>query len=268
MMVVRFTDHSASETLRPMTDPANSSSESPSASAPRRKRRRRLIAGLGTALLVYFVVAYLVMPLLWETYAYRHPALDSAPGMTVTKDGHPGDPINVGLIGSQADLEAVLKQAGWFPADALGLKSDLKIAADTVLERPYAEAPVSNLYLYDRKEDLAFEQPVGNTPRQRHHVRFWSSPELDAEGRPIWLGSATYDERVGFSHSTGQITHHIAADVDTERDHLFETLIKTGELTDGQFIDEFHKAHEGHNGGGDLWKTDGRLRLATIVIQP
>jgi len=251
-----------------MTDPAHVPSDNPAPSTHRRKRRRRLIAGVGVILLVYFVVAYLVMPMLWETYAHRHPALDAAPDITVTHDGHPGDPINVGLIGSQADVEAIFQQAGWYRADALGLKSDLKIATDTVLERPYDTAPVSNLFLYGRKEDLAFEQPVGDNPRQRHHVRFWSSAKLDPQGRPLWLGSATYDERVGLSHSTGQITHHIAADVDTERDHLFESLIKTGELTDPQFIEDFHKVDAGHNGGGDLWKTDGRLRLGMIVLAP
>ncbi|MBI1348731.1 hypothetical protein GC163_20860 [bacterium] len=238
---------------------------SPVPEPPRRVRRFRLVTGIVVGLLIYLAVAYLVMPLLWETYAHRHPALDSAPNITVTKDGHPGDPINVGLIGTQADLESLLSQAGWYRAAALGLKSDLKIAVDTVVERPYDEAPVSNLYLYGRKEDLAYEQPVGDNPRQRHHVRFWSSSEQDEQGRPLWFGSATYDERVGLSHTTGQITHHIAADVDVERDHLFKTLIATGRLTDVQYIDNFHPNHKGHNGGGDLWQTDGRLRLGTIV---
>jgi hypothetical protein len=53
-----------------------------------------------------------------------------------------------------------MRAAGWFPADPLGLASDLKIAADTVLKRPYDQAPVSGLYLFGRKEDLAFEKPV------------------------------------------------------------------------------------------------------------
>src|SRR6185369_11715834 len=100
--------------------------------------------------------------------------------------------------------------AGWHAADPLGLRSDLEIAADTVLARPYEDAPVSNLYLFGRKEDLAFEQPAGDDPRRRHHVRFWKSSKVDDQGRPAWVGSATYDQRVGLSHTTGQITHHIA----------------------------------------------------------
>ena len=62
--------------------------------------------------------------------------------------------------------------AKWYPADRLTWRSCLRIADASVLRRAYADAPVSNLYLFG-EEDLAFEQPVGRDPRQRHHVRFW-----------------------------------------------------------------------------------------------
>src|SRR5437868_5592951 len=83
------------------------------------------------------------------------------------------------------------------------------------LRRPYDGAPVSSLYLFGRKEDLAFEQPVGDDPRHRHHVRFWQTDKLD-DGRPVWVGSAVFDRRVGLSRTTGQVTHVTAADVDAE----------------------------------------------------
>ncbi len=220
---------------------------------------------LAAMLLVYFVVAYLLVPLLWIRYAHRHPALDETPGVTLTSDDHPGDPINVALIGVEEDVKSIMRAAGWHSADPLGVRSDLKIAADTVLKKEYDEAPVSDLYLWGRKEDLAFQQPVGDNPRQRHHVRFWKSNRLDEEGRPLWAGSASYDERVGLSYTTGQITHHIAADVDAERNHLFEDLRKTGRLADERFVDRFHRIREGRNGGGDPWHTDGRLLLGTVA---
>jgi hypothetical protein len=213
---------------------------------------------------VYFVLAYVIIPLLWVRYAHRHPALDDTPGITLTGDDHPGDPINVALIGTEDQLKSIMKAAKWFRADALGVKADLKIAADTVLKRPYADAPVSNLFLFGRKEDIAFEQPVGNSPQHRHHVRFWKAAKLDDQNRTLWVGSATYDRSVGLSHTTGQITHHIASDVDTERDHLFLTLQETSELIDEELVPDFHKVRSGHNGGGDLWETDGNLRQGTI----
>lgn len=234
------------------------------ATAARTRIWKRLSLWLGVGLGLYLLFAYVFMPALWVNYARRHPALDETPGLTVTGDDHPGDPINIALIGSEEDVKRVLSAAKWFEADPLGIRSDLKIAADTVLKRPFNAAPVSSLYLFGRKEDLAFEQPVGDSPRQRHHVRFWKSSKVDDRGRPLWAGSATYDERVGLSHTTGQITHHIATNVDAERDHLLGNLQSTGQLSRVQFVDDFHKIREGRNGGGDEWHTDGRLPVATI----
>jgi hypothetical protein len=232
--------------------------------SPQRKSSYRVLLFLLAIAAAYVLVAYILMPGLWVRYAKRHPALDDLPDITYTHDDHPGDPINVALIGSEGDLKAIFQAAGWFAADPLGLRSDLKIAADTVLKRPYDDAPVSNLYLWKRKEDLAFEQPVGDNPRERHHVRFWKSAAVDDLGRPLWAGAATFDQRVGFSHTTGQITHHIAADVDTERNHVIETLKGTGDLATVETVADFHKVNQGNNGGGDPWHTDGNLLVGTI----
>jgi hypothetical protein len=214
--------------------------------------------------LAYLAVAYVLLPLGWSRYETRHPWLDEVAGITLTKDGIPGDPLNVALVGTETEVQGILAKAAWDPADALGLRSDMRIAADTVLRRSYEDAPVSSLYLFGRKEDLAYEQPVGDDPRRRHHVRLWRANRPNQDGRPVWLGSATYDERVGFSHTTGEITHHIAPDVDTERDHFIRTLVATGRLIEQYYIDGFHKVRTGRNGGGDPWHTDGRLSVGVI----
>ena len=222
----------------------------------------QVVAGV---LVAWLVMAYLVMPFVWEKYAKHHPSFDASPRITETGDHHPGDPLNVALVGTESQLETVMKAAEWYPAAALGLKSDLKIAADAVLSRPDDEAPVSSLFLFGRKEDLAFEQPVGDNPRHRHHVRFWKTDTVGDDGRPEWIGSAVYDQRVGLSRTTGQITHVTAPDVDTERDYLFECLEKTGDLAEHYVEAGFHKHLEGRNGGGDPWRTDGSLYVGIIA---
>ena len=226
---------------------------------------RRIAIGLTTLLLAYLVVAYLVMPLIWTWYVRDHPALDAIPHITFTADGLPGDPLNVALIGTETALKKIMLAAKWYPADPLTIRSSLEIAEAAVLERPYVDAPVSNLYLWGRKEDLAFEQPVGDNPRQRHHVRFWRADQVDRDGRPVWVGAAIYDTSVGFSDTTGQITHHTAADIDTERDKLFRDLKQTGDLSEVYTIQGFHKILQGRNGGGDPWHTDGGLAVGVIA---
>jgi len=228
------------------------------------KRHMSIVQGVIVVLLVWLFAAYLLAPAGWKFYAKRHPAIDASPKITQTGDHHPGDPLNVVLIGTQAQLDAIMKAADWFPAAALGIKSDLKIAADTVLSRPDVDAPVSSLYLFGRREDAAFEQPVGDNPRHRHHVRFWKLDRLSDDGREIWIGSAVYDQHVGLSRSTGQITHVTAPDVDAERDYLFDCLEKSGDLASHEVIAGFHTKHSGKNGGGDPWNTDGGLYVGVI----
>ena len=227
-------------------------------------KKRRIATAVVIAVAVYWVIAYVAAPLAWEVYAAWRPSFDDDPRITRTSDGHPGDPLNVAIYGEEASLQSIMEKAGWHPAAALGLRSDLRIADDTLLSRPDDDAPVSNLYLYGRKEDLAFEQPVGHNPRQRHHVRFWKTSRSDADNRPLWIGSASYDERVGLSDTTGQITHHISGDIDAERDHLFADLKATGRLLEDDPVAGFHTELEGRNGGGDRWHTDGSLYVGTI----
>ncbi|MEO8495302.1 MAG: LssY C-terminal domain-containing protein [Planctomycetota bacterium] len=238
----------------------------PSSAVRKRARLWTAVArGVGVFLLCYVAISYLIVPQIWKSYARHRPSFDDNPRLTKTGDGHPGDALNVAVTGTESELTAIMSAAKWYPADPLGLRSDLRIGVDTVLERPYDEAPVSNLFLYSRREDFAFEQPVGNDPRHRHHVRFWRSEQTD-QGRPIWMGAATYDERVGLSHTTGQITHHTAPNIDTERAHVIETLQQTNDLAEMYKVPGFHTQLEGKNGGGDRWVTDGALWVGVIEV--
>jgi hypothetical protein len=155
--------------------------------------------------------------------------------------------------------------ANWCPADDITLKSCLKITRCTLFNKEYQTAPVSTLMLYNRKQDLAFQHP-GKNSRQRHHVRFWESPDKDDEGRPMWIGAATFDDGVGMTYTTLQVTHHIDANIDAERDKLFADLEATGFLKVATLLDDFHDHREGRNGGGHKYRTDGRLALGLVIF--
>lgn len=228
--------------------------------ARRHRRRRAILLGL----LVWALVAYLVAPRLWTWYLERAQPLPDVARVTHTADGHPGDPVNIALEGSEAEVIRAMTAAGWYPADPVTLSSSLKIAADTVLRRTDDQAPVSPLYLFGRVQDLAFELPVPGGPKHRHHVRFWRWDQ-QRDGLPVWVGAATYDERAGLSYTTGQITHHIGPDVDAERDLIVTGLQRAGWEASVQWLDGFHRQLEGRNGGGDPWHTDGRLAIVRLA---
>jgi hypothetical protein len=227
----------------------------------RRKKIAVLLAGL---LLLWLATAYLVAPALWKGYARRHPGLEDLPGRTYTADGIPADPVNVALVGTRAEVVKILLAAKWYPADPLTLRSCLGIAEASVLKRAYDHAPVSSEYLFGRKQDLAFEQPVGPDPRQRHHVRFWRTDVVGPGGRPVWAGAAVFDRRVGLSRTTGQFTHETAPDIDAERDKLFDDLKRTGDLAEVIVVRGFQEARAGRNGEGNPWRTDGDLYAGVI----
>jgi hypothetical protein len=226
--------------------------------------RRRLLYVLAGLLTLYLLTAFVIIPVAWSFFGPGHPALEAAPRVTHTRQGIRGDPVNFAIIASEENLQVLLTSAGWLPSDKITLGSCLRIARCSIFGRPYETAPISDLYLWGRTQDFAFQFPVGNSPNKRHHVRFWRSEKLDDEGRPLWLGSATFDRSSGISRTTLKPTHHIDADVDAERDFLLADLELT-ELVDGPFwIRGFHEDLKGRNGGGDPYFTDGHLPVVVM----
>ena len=224
---------------------------------------RFLLGALGT-ILVYTLLAYLVLPAFWTHHEHQK-GLTALPMVTLTAQGIPGDPINVGLVGDDKDVLCAMAAAGWYPADRVTLRSAIEIVGSVVLDRPYHDAPVSPLYYLGRREDLAFEKPSGRSPDHRHHVRFWKVLEQGQEKRPVWLGDATFDRGVGVSHYTGAVTHHIDADIDTERARL-ATDLETAGMVDAKYqVTGIGPTMAGRNGGGDLYYTDGEVWILRLV---
>ncbi len=228
-----------------------------------RRFRKRVLSGVLMLGVAWAATAYVVLPMLWRHYEHN-PAMADEPKTTTTGEGIPADPLNVGLVGAQEEILQAHLKAGWFPADPITFHSAMRIAARVLGNHPYPHAPVSTLYLWGRKQDLAFEQPVGHSPRQRHHCRFWRSKTTDGDGLPLWLGGATYDTSVGLSHRTGQITHHISPDIDAERDKLIADLQGAGQLETVYQITGVGPTYAGRN-GGDWYYTDGELTVGVIA---
>jgi hypothetical protein len=220
------------------------------------------------ALLVVFwlLVAYLVLPRLHRVLTYLY-VPGYFIGRTRTSDGLLGDPVNLALLGNEAQVHAAMTAAGWTLADDVTLASSLHIIKTTVTRRSYPEAPVSPLYLFERRQDFAYQQEVAGNPSQRHHVRFWRCPEAWRlpGGYPVdWVAAGTYDRSVGLSLMTLQVTHRIAGNVDVERDHIVASVTGASPGAAVDWIRHFASGYHARNGGGDEMVTDGHLPVVDL----
>ncbi|WP_158813639.1 LssY C-terminal domain-containing protein [Methylocapsa sp. S129] len=237
----------------------------PPADTARRRLSLRLCASAFLlCLAAYIALAYWLAPFVWRHFEHQK-AIADLPMTTFTAQGIPGDAINVGLEGSQEDVVCSMNAAGWSPADPVTFKSSLKIIGSVLFSRPYPQAPVSDLFYQGRREDLAFEKPSGKSADTRHHVRFWKVIETGDNGEPIWLGAATFDRGVGISHYTGQVTHHIAPDIDAERDLISSDLATADKVADIYETSGIGPTLNGRNGGDDRYYTDGEILFSRLA---
>ncbi len=214
-----------------------------------------LVVGLP---LLWFLLAYGGLPRLWSHHEHRKGKLAGVL-VSYTAQGIPGDPVNLEVFGTPAALDCAFRNGGWSKAEDVSLRTGFKIGASVLLSRPYPDAPVSPLYMNDRKQDVAYQLDQGISAAHRHHVRFWRQQD----GR--WLASATFDRGVGLSLYTFQITHHIGRDVDRERDGVAAMLMRQGATRgpDAMAGRTFGRLHR--NGGGDRYFFDGRIAVLRLA---
>ncbi|HJE50871.1 MAG TPA: LssY C-terminal domain-containing protein [Tessaracoccus flavescens] len=217
-------------------------------------------------LVFWAIVSYLGLPRLHQLFTLFY-VPDYFIGRSRTGDGLLGDPINLALDGSEADIHAAMQRAGWTLADEITLRSAWRMIKSALLRRSYPEAPVSGLHLFGKRHAFAYQQEVDGNPHRRHHVRFWPVPQgwsLPGGGHVDWLAAGTYDRSVGLSAFTLQITHKIDEDIDRERDYIVNTVRYADPEVGIHVFEEFSTAYHHRNGGGDRIRTDGNLPVLEV----
>jgi LssY-like putative type I secretion system component LssY len=196
----------------------------------------------------YLIAAYIILPYavrMGLKVLQRH----HVPSFTVAADGLPADPVNLMLVGTLDQLRAAFAAIGWVEADKLNLASSWRMVKAFVLNRPYPAAPFSTLYLFGRGQDIGFQKAIGDSPRKRHHVRFWGrsldhmedvdtasfwlNTDLPPAGASVpWVGAGTKDTGFGLASMTFQVTHATDTDTNAERDYIIDELRKAGVIGD------------------------------------
>jgi hypothetical protein len=201
------------------------------------------------------------------------------PSYTLTGDGLPGDPVNIALVGSLVQLRQAFAHAGWTEADRLDFATSWRMVRAFVLNRPYPSAPFSTLFLLDRGQDIGFQRAIDNSPRKRHHVRFWGLSAERAEEtlntaafwlkteRPhdqetaLWIGAATRDTGFSLTRLSFQVTHATDADVDVEREFLIGELVRHGVVS---HVRSYTPGERLAIGKVSRYVTDGKVIVAEL----
>ncbi len=193
-------------------------------------------------IITYFISAYIILPQVINV-TLLITRKGRIPRFTRASDGLTVDPVNIILLGSKDELQNVFKKIGWCGADRLTIKSGLKMIKTYVLKKPYPRAPFSIFFLFGRKQDIGFQKSIENSPRKRHHVRFWATntdkvidpldirywtkkQKLDYRKDFAWIGAGSEDVGLGFTKLTYKISHKVDHNVDNERKYILDSLKK------------------------------------------
>jgi hypothetical protein len=69
-----------------------------------------------------------------------------------------GDPLNVVLVGSGEEAIAALSSSGWTFTEAITVDSVRRMVGAVIAEKSFLTAPVSSLYAFGRRQDLALQR--------------------------------------------------------------------------------------------------------------
>ena len=194
-------------------------------------------------LITYYLSAYILLPAVIRitSLIVRKGRI---PRFTEASDGLAVDPVNIILLGTKADLIKSFEKIGWQKADKLTINSSIKMISRFLTNKPYPRAPFSPLFLFGRKQDIGFQESIGNSPRKRHHIRFWATntkkiddpldikfwkkkQKIKHEEALVWVGAGSEDVGFGLTKLTYQLSHKVNPNIDLERKYILEKLKKT-----------------------------------------
>ncbi|HEX7633343.1 MAG TPA: LssY C-terminal domain-containing protein [Candidatus Saccharimonadales bacterium] len=242
---------------------------------------RRLPLGLAI-LVTYAIGAYVLIPAIIRVFRIFRPA-NHLPLYCVTPDGFASDPLNIGIIATRRQLITTMEKAGWFVADPHRGQYLVRHVLSILLGWPYPHAPVSSLYLFGRKQDVAFEIPIeGAGTGSRHHVRFWATTYKDKQKLTVqsihwhrrrahvegdnllWVGAASLDSGIAPIKHNLQITHMIHPDTNRERELIISQLRSADLLRTTQTIALDKPYRLTNRAFGGYLHTDGKMTVVKL----
>jgi hypothetical protein len=195
------------------------------------------------------------------TEAELRSALESMPCCATSEDGRGiQDPLNFVVVGDPDEALSSFVRSGWHISEVLRRRSALETFRSYFFSSQYKYAPVSPIYLFGRRQDVAL-QKARETARQRNHLRIWRTP-LRCNGDPVWVGQISRDVGLTFNWKS-IIGHEVDPDVDEARSYLAQDMLRSQGLERVGWVKGVGAASESephHMEDGSPFFTDG-LRL-------
>ena len=193
------------------------------------------------------------------------------PCCTTTADGSgEGDPLNVVLVGRGEDTIAALTASGWNYTEAITADSVRRMVGAAIAESSFLTAPVSSLYAFGRRQDIALQRGR-STISQRNHMRLWLAP-FRCEGLPVWVGQVSRDIGVKATTKSPTLTTHVIDPVvDESREYLLHSLLHHDAVSRFAFVRGVGAASRDHprtNLTGDPYITDGNRLFVMLSREP
>ena len=177
-----------------------------------------------------------------------------------------GDPLNLVVVENDRDPIIPFIARGWHLTRKLDVQSMIETVRAFIFREEYLTSPVSPLYVFGRREDVAL-QKARSTINERIHARLWLAP-YTFESRRVWIGQVSRDIGVRLTDQTWNLTtHKISPDVDFDRGYVVQDLMMSGFLARYGFVNGVHAAPASAprtNLTGDPYYTDG-LRVVLFL---
>ena len=196
-------------------------------------------------------------------------ALEALPCCVTNEEGsRNGDPLNLVVVGGLDDAFPAFARRGWRGTEEKWSGSIMKVVNSALSGERYPYAPVSDLYLFGRAQDLALQKARDNV-HQRNHLRLWLSP-MQYHGKQVWVGQISRDIGSRMTvHTATLTTHKIDPDVDEARSALTQDMAYSVTLAKFGFVKGVGAAPQSaprENLTTDPYYTDG-LRCVLVFDQ-
>jgi hypothetical protein len=172
------------------------------------------------------------------------------------------------VVGEASEMMAALSECGWDFTHRIDGSTVRRMILAALRGNAYLTAPVSSLYVFGRKQDVAFQR-ARSSLSQRNHLRLWLAP-WTVEGRSVWVGQVSRDIGIKITKKSPTLTTHVIDPmVDEARQYVLESLLNRYRISHFGFAratEPVPKETPRQNLTGDPYFTDG-LRLVVFLSE-